>query len=516
MNLDDFPKQSSRRTWHNSYLIRVFLFVSLMVLTVGSLTPVAARTATPPAHHAGDYQPAAAPVPVEPQPGYYSPNTTIEQRHNGEWWFVRPPYASLLRANGNGTYTFAEGWLAGKLMLFTPNEMGGLSIMLLGSDDTWNEFARQGELYTDLAPELRGALRRVLDTALADAPNVPGAMLYVHIPGQGRWIGARGVAERERGIPMVPHDRFRVASISKVFVATVILQMVEEGTLSLDDTVEQWMPGLVPAGERITIRHLLNHTSGIYNYLDGPFVAAFLSDRARIWSQHELVTYAVSHPAYFAPGEPGRWYYSNTNYVLLSMIVEHATGTSVGQQVRWRIIEPLGLAHTSFEPYETSLPGVVPGYLSYENVSDINMSIVWGAGGVVSTVEDLGRFADALFRGGLLSPESLTEMHGFVGVDGAWGTRHLVYGLGLMQDNMSVAPYPNGQPRPDSQGLVRGHTGALAGYRAAMWYLPESGTVIVAGVNQMYYDTNIIVTAAMDEVLPYLDRFHQLHHETNR
>jgi D-alanyl-D-alanine carboxypeptidase len=391
-------------------------------------------------------------------------------------------------------------------MHFAPNEAGGTSIMLQADDGTWHEFARSGEIYTGLDPALASRLRHILDRTIADNPAVPGAVLYVSVPGQGHWTDARGLAHREHGIPMVPHDQLHVASISKTFVATVILQLAEEGVLSLDDSVEQWMPGLVPGGEHVRLHHLLNHTSGLYNYLEGPFVSAFLADHHRFWTQQELVSYAASQPPYFAPGTPGRWHYSNTNYVLLGMVVEHATGTSMGQQVRWRILDPLGLRHTYFEPYEAPPGDIAHGYLGWQDVSDINMSIVWSAGGVVSTAEDLGIFAQALFEGRLLSPESMETMHGFVGVGGSWGARHLVYGMGLMQDVMSIGPDAYGQPRPEVLGMVRGHSGALTGYRTAMWYLPESGITVVAGVNQMYYDPNIIVTDAIDAILTHTGR----------
>jgi D-alanyl-D-alanine carboxypeptidase len=442
---------------------------------------------------------------VGPYLGHYSPNTFIELR-GGELWFIRPPYESQLLPAGNGIYHFSAGWLTGKSMHFAPNEAGGTSIMLLSDDGHWHEFARSGEIYQDFDPALRGALAEILNSTIAHNAEVPGAALYVHIPGYGMWMGARGVANLGRGIPMVPHDRFHAASVSKMFIATVILQLAQEGVLSLDDTVQQWMPDLVPNGEHITLRHLLNHTSGISNYLEGGFVDAFMSDQQRFWSQQELVTYAVSRPPYFAPGEPGRWRYSNTNYVLLGMVIEHATGTSPAQQVRWRIIEPLGLHNTFFEPYELAEGHKARGYVGSQDMSNINMSIVWSAGGVVSTTEDLGRFTQALFSGQLLTPESMAEMHGFVGVDGSWGSQHLVYGLGMMQDMMGIAPGPDGAPRPHAYALVRGHSGALIGYRTATWYLPETGITIVASVNQMHYDPNKIVTEAMNTVLAHTGR----------
>ncbi len=504
---------SCRKTQHQTALLpplrqRLLLLGALLLLALASLSPTLARETSPLTTAAPQYAPVVTnAVPIDPQTGHYSPNTYIDWR-GSELWFVRPPYESPLVPNGDGTFTFTQGWLAGRMLYFTPNEIGGTSVLLLADDGSWQEFARSGEIYTDLAPELRGTLAGILEQTIANNPHVPGVVMYVHIPGQGMWAGARGVANHELGIPVVPLDRFRVASVSKTFVATVILQMVDEGMLSLDDTVERWMPGLVPNGEYITIRHLLNHTSGLYNYLEGPFVNAFMRDPARFWSQQEIVTYAMQSPPYFAPGEPGRWRYSNTNYVLLGMVVEHATGTSLGQQVRWRIIEPLGLHNTSFEPYEVAPYGIARGYLNRQDLSDINMSIVWSAGGVVSTAEDLGRFADALYRGGLLSPDALTEMHSFVGVDGSWGARHLVYGLGMMQDRMSIGPGLDGQPRPEAQAIVRGHTGALTGYRSAMWYLPENGVTIVVFVNQMSYDPNTVVTAAMDAILAHNDRLY--------
>jgi CubicO group peptidase (beta-lactamase class C family) len=481
------------------------LAVAAVLIPALPLPNVFAPTATPVSVAQAEPEVATAPLTADLLPGYYSPNTTIEFRNGGELWFVRPPYQSALMPVGDLTYTFTAGWLTGKVMNFEYNESGGISIMLHQADGSRQEFARSGELYTDLPPELRAALTGVLETTLARHSYAPGMALYVHIPYQGIWMGARGVSSRQDGIPMVPHDRFRIASVSKVFVATVILQLIDEGVLGLDQTVEQWMPGIVGNGDQVTIRQLLTHTSGVPNYLEGRFINDFLNNRGRFWQQQELVAYGTSRPPDFAPGQPERWRYSNTNYVLLGMIVEHATGTSMAQQVRWRIIEPLGLQRTSFEPYEPGL-NTVRGYSGNVDLTSLNMSIVWSAGGISSTVEDVGIFADALFSGRLLSPQGMENLHSFVDTRGAWGARHLLYGMGIMEDHMSVGPRLDGQPRPFEHGLVRGHTGSLAGYRTAMWYMPASGITIVAVANQMSFDPNILVTAAMDELLIYRDR----------
>jgi CubicO group peptidase (beta-lactamase class C family) len=125
---------------------------------------------------------------------------------------------------------------------------------------------------------------------------------------------------------------------------------------------------------------------------------------------------------------------------------------------------------------------------------------------MVSTADDMGRFAQALFSGRLLRQDTFNAMHTFDSGHGGLGAPHFSYGLGLMQDVMGIAPGPNDQPRPAEQGMVRGHTGGLTGYRSALWYLPDSGAIIVVGLNQMYYDPNIIVTGAIDALLAHRDQ----------
>lgn len=491
--------------------LRTFLLLCLTLLTL--LIP-----AVPTAVRAAPRQPAssrppfaaplqAAPIPVEPQVGEYSPNTLITRRGE-QLWFIRPPYESRLLPVGDGTFRLTAGWLNNRLVCFTANEFGGVSIMLLSDDGNWNEFARSGELYPDLPPTLVKDLEQVLEEAISD-PSMPGVALYVHVPGQGMWAGARGVSNRAMGIPMVPHDRFRIASVTKPFVATVMLQLADEGYLTLDDTVEQWMPRLVPNGKDVTIRHLLHHTSGLHEYLTDPLIETAMASPDYIWPHNKLVMEGVSKPPYFAPGAPGRWHYSNTNFVLLGMIVEHATGISLGQHIRWRILEPLGLRDTYFEPDEAVPGGVVRGYVGWADYTDVNMSFAWAAGNMTSTVGDLGTFADALFHGRLLSPAAMNTLLNWVDVQGARGRGYFYYGAGVMRDVMSVAPGLDGQDRPLEQGMVWGHTGGLNGYRLAMWYLPHSGMTLVVAHNQMFRDPNVIATSTMDVVLNYLDQTRQ-------
>lgn len=487
------------------------LWLLCIALLIFSAFPMTAAVKAAPSHptsldHLIVSPVQTAPVPIDPQLGEYSPNTLITQRGEN-LWFIRPPYESLLLPVGNGTFQLTEGWLANRLVCFASNEVGGVSIMLLSDDGDWHEFARSGEMFPDLNPVLVQELEQVLEEAISD-PALPGVALYVQIPGQGVWVGTRGVSNRAMGIPMVPYDHFRIASITKPFVATVVLQLAAEGVLALDDTVEQWMPRLVPNGENVTIQQLLHHTSGLHEYLDDPLIDQAMAEPTYIWPHNRLVMEGVTQPPYFSPGAPGRWHYSNTNYVLLGMIVEHATGISLGQHIRSRILEPLGMQNTFFEPDEYVPGGVVRGYVGYADFTDVNMSFAWGAGNMDSTVEDLGTFADALFRGRLLTPAMMDSLLNFV-PSASWGTGHFAYGAGVMQDVMSIGPGLDGEERPLEQGMVRGHTGGLNGYRTAMWYLPFSGVTIVVAHNQMYRDPNVIATSTMDVVLNYLDRTRQ-------
>ena len=182
----------------------------------------------------------------------------------------------------------------------------------------------------------------------------------------GVWRGTSGVAElgTTRAVPV--DGRFRAGSITKTFVATVVLQLVDEGRLRLDDTVEAWLPGVVPNGHHITVRQLLNHTSGLYDYmrtLPMPPEPEFLDNRWRTWTAAELVARAVANPPMFEP--PGSAFtYSNTNYILLGQIIEKVTGQSYGEEIERRMIRPLQLDDTSLPGTSTRIRGPHPhGYV---------------------------------------------------------------------------------------------------------------------------------------------------------
>ncbi|WP_328494775.1 beta-lactamase family protein [Streptomyces sp. NBC_00414] len=264
---------------------------------------------------------------------------------------------------------------------------------------------------------------------------------------RGSRTATGGVADTVTGEAARAGDGFRIASASKTFVATVVLQLVGEGRLSLDDTVEHWLPGTVSGhgndGGAITVRQLLQHTSGLFDYTgDFPVLtgkAAYEAGRYTTWTPEQLVGIAMKHAPNFAPGDG--WSYSNTNYTLAGMIIEKVTGRTWQQEVTARVIRPLGLRHTLAPTTDSRMPGRhLHGYSGFGeagdpiDVTEFNPSAAGAAGAMISTTADLTRFYQALLGGRLLRPAELTAMKTTVRapeLDPGWaGAR---YGLGLME-----------------------------------------------------------------------------------
>ena len=247
-----------------------------------------------------------------------------------------------------------------------------------------------------------GELQRLLDQIVA--VGAPGAATRVR-DGHGVAQAASGVADLRTGRPMRPGLTYRVGSVTKPFVATVVLQLVAEGRLSVSDTVQRWLPGILPYGDRVTIRQLLNHTSGVPDYTLEPLVRlyTFPHGRFRAWRPRELVALIADQPPDFPPGTA--WSYSNTGYILAGLIVQAATGRKLGQELARRIFRPLGLRDTYFPVNRPTIPGrnargysidpfaQQPGPLLDFTV--YNPSLAWAAGALVSNLADLERFSAA-------------------------------------------------------------------------------------------------------------------------
>ena len=299
------------------------------------------------------------------------------------------------------------------------------------------------------AGELQRDLDELVDTELASA-----ALLRIR-EGRQQWVGAAGVADLSSNRPAQPGGYFRIGSVTKTFVATVILQLVDEGRLELDDPIDRHLPGVVPNGRDITVRQILNHTSGLYDYAHEPGYSTNRwrgAERFRTYRPRELLRVAFAEPPYFPPGRG--WHYSNTNYIVAGLLVQWSTGNSYGSEIERRILEPLRLRQTSIPGTESGLPRPhAHGYTEVDgegfvDASRMNPSLDWAAGEMISTTADLDRFLGALLAGELTSRESLSAMRDTVET----GTDLFEYGLGLQRFDLPCGT------------SVYGHGGELLGY----------------------------------------------------
>ncbi|WP_432491076.1 serine hydrolase domain-containing protein [Kineococcus gypseus] len=302
----------------------------------------------------------------------------------------------------------------------------------------------------------RAALQRALDELTASGAQGVQARIT---DGRHRVVLTSGSAHHGARTPVPADGRFRAGSITKTLVATVVLQLVAEGRVGLDEPVSRYLPGLLPDGDRITVRMLLQHTSGLANYTELipadaaslPTPAAYEAVRYQHHEARDLIALATARPLGFEPGTS--WSYSNTGYLVLGELVEEVTGAPYARAVEERILRPLRLRATSLPGDRVSLPPPhAHGYArvggQVVNVTRLNPSVAGAAGELVSTTADLDRFFDALLDGRLLPPELLAEMKRTTAVSPA-------YGLGLV-----VAPLVCGT----STGVLYGHDGGIPGY----------------------------------------------------
>ncbi|PEP87677.1 D-alanyl-D-alanine carboxypeptidase [Bacillus toyonensis] len=267
-----------------------------------------------------------------------------------------------------------------------------------------------------------------------------------------------GVADLSTKKPVKSDYRFRIGSVTKTFTATTVLQLVGENRVQLDDSIEKWLPGLIQRngydGNQITIRQLLNHTSGIAEYLKSK--DADIMNSKKTYTAEEIVKIGLSLPPDFSPGKG--WSYSNTGYVILGMLIEKITGNSYAEEIEKRIIEPLDLSNTFLPGNSPVIPGKnhARGYVKTEGTSELkdityyNPSLANSAGDMISNADDLNKFFSSLLSGKLLKERELKEMLTTVPVEGkAVGDG---YGLGIYETKL-----PNGVS-------VWGHGGGIPGF----------------------------------------------------
>ncbi|MGW7245382.1 serine hydrolase domain-containing protein [Streptomyces decoyicus] len=323
----------------------------------------------------------------------------------------------------------------------------------------------------------RTALQHALDATVA--AGVPGAVAEVR-DGRGVWRGSSGTADLDSGRAAQAGDRFRAGSVTKSFVATAVLQLVAEGKVGIDDDIERQLPGVVPRGDHITVRQLLDHTSGLANYTD---VLLKKPDPLRdaqkaTYTPRQLIELVDDMENRPAPGTV--WEYSNTNYVALGLLVEHVTGQSLGHEIDHRIVQPLRLKGTSFpttprlagaqlhgyEWLDGRGPGTVP-----TDFTQFSPAAFWAAGTLISTTHDLNTFYGALFDGRLLPPRLMKEMRDMHPMNPERPKRF--YGLGL-ESNGNTCP---------SDGPAVGHTGEVVGYQTFSFTSADGERQVTLSVN---------------------------------
>lgn len=322
----------------------------------------------------------------------------------------------------------------------------------------------------------RAALQRGLDAV--PAAGAPGALATVRAD-RASWRGAAGLAELSNARPMRPNMRHRVGSITKTFVSATLLQLVQEGRIGLDDPVGRWLPELVPGevGQRVTVRMLLNHTSGIGNYTDALLTSltAVIELGTTTYSPAELVAIGLDLPRTGAPG--AGFSYSNTNYILAGLLVERVTGNEVEAEVTRRILRPLRLADTYFPGADPRIRGPHGGAyfapLGVRDFGEYGMTWAWAAGELVSTMEDLNTFFRALLGGRIVAGRTLDAMLTTVPMN-PQVPQAGSYGLGI---------YSLGLPC----GTVWGHDGAVIGHLTISLHSRDGTRQVSTGINLSHY-----------------------------
>lgn len=307
--------------------------------------------------------------------------------------------------------------------------------------------------------------------------NVNGVSAAVIFSEGKKWVGTSGISHDT--VTMKPDMVFAIGSITKNFVATLTLKLVEEGKLSLEDPLSKWLPEYPNVNSKVTIRQLLNHSSGIYMFFSNNKIWDDLeADKSKIWTPQEVLTY-IKEP-YFEPGEGFR--YSNTNYLLLAMIITKATNSTLSSEFKKHFWQPLNInsARLSMEEEipdnQAHIYGADPYWdMTYEP-REAHESITYGSSGLFMTAEDLALWCNTLFEGKILKPQSLDEMLEFLSFKPSGNMSG--YGLGVQ---LFRKKYSNGKK-------VYGHSGANIGTGVYMVYLPKHKLSVVVMKNNMNHE----------------------------
>ena len=322
--------------------------------------------------------------------------------------------------------------------------------------------------------------------------KVPGLQAFLRTADGKTWSGTSGTTDLARRELLERDDILRVGSVTKTFTAVIVLKLVDEGRLSLDDPIAKWFPDF-PTAKEISVRQLLNHTSGIPDIIPRVLMKSIVP--STYWKPEELVDIIARDPTSFTPR--GAFAYSNTNYILLGLITEKISGKPFVRQLHEQIIDPLDLQHTYFIPYEQAPVNLVPGFdrdlSSFPGMLDISIAntswatAAFASGALASTADDLGVFYERLFAGALLSPAAMSEMMTFVSAPNPGFSAQNGYGPGLMRLEV------------DGQELV-GHVGEFMGSTAIAMYSPDEKYVMVVTSNLSYPNLLEVLTDLQENI----------------
>lgn len=331
-------------------------------------------------------------------------------------------------------------------------------------------------------PSIEGRLQEYLDSLHA-AGSFPGVTVGVAFADGWSVALAAGQADTARDSPMTPDAGMLAGSVGKTFFAALALELVRDGRLTLDAHISSWFGDQdwfdrLPNATDITVRQLMNHTSGLVRYEFNPeFMAAVTATPYRVWQPDEQIEFLLDTEAPFPAG--GGWTYSDTNYILLAMLMERITGENAYAAIRRRFVEPFELTDT-YPSDRPRLPGLVQGYAGPDNpfggadaviTGDslaFNPQFEWGGGGFVSSARDLARWALELWGGPVIAPELRDEV--FQGVEARGLGQNARYGLGVII-------------RDGPLGTSYGHSGFFPGYLTEMRYWPDAGFAVALQVN---------------------------------
>lgn len=334
--------------------------------------------------------------------------------------------------------------------------------------------------------EMLAALDETIESYLKEN-NIPGGLVAVASRGEIIHLRNYGLANVELAVPVSERTVFEIGSISKQFVSAAAMLLVEEGKLALDDPIHRHLPGLPSEWLGVTVRQLLNHTSGIPDYEE---IRTYDVYRFRL-TPEEVIQIAHSRPMDFAPGTG--WYYSNTGYFLASMIVERIEGRPLGQVLASRIFEPLEMTQTRMADPEAIIQHRAAGYWVNKvgeliNRNPTETSSTLGAGGIVSTAHDLAKWDAALYGDKILSAGSKKTMWTAAVLPGGEDTE---YALGWR-----VTPY---------EGLrSQNHSGQVAGFVANFARFPDQEAAIIVFMNRYRVSSNYLKMAVLHTFMPGL------------